>query len=96
MASRIDPALPSILAAHVWVLNARVGSEKSMSIGQEHMLLLSSVANPAFDYVALGHIHKGQVLNENPPVTYSGSLERLDFGDEDDEKGFYLIDIEGM
>jgi DNA repair protein SbcD/Mre11 len=93
-ASRLDPSLPAILAAHVWVMNARVGTEKSMSIGQEHMLLLSSVAQPAFDYVALGHIHKGQVLNEQPPVVYSGSLERLDFGDEEDEKGFYVVDIE--
>jgi exonuclease SbcD len=93
-ASRLDSSLPAILAAHVWVMNARVGTEKSMSIGQEHMLLLSSVAQPAFDYVALGHIHKGQVLNEHPPVVYSGSLERLDFGDEDDEKGFYVVDIE--
>jgi len=93
-AAQLDPSFPAILAAHVWVLNARVGSEKSMSIGQEHMLLLSSVANPAFDYVALGHIHKGQVLNEYPPVVYSGSLERLDFGDENDDKGFYLVDIE--
>jgi len=92
-ASQIDPAIPSILAAHVWVLNARVGTEKSMSIGQEHMLLLGSVANPVFDYVALGHIHKGQVLKECPPTVYSGSLERLDFGDEGDEKGFYLIEI---
>jgi DNA repair protein SbcD/Mre11 len=92
-ASQIDPAVPSILAAHVWVLNARIGTEKSMSIGQEHMLLLGSVANPVFDYVALGHIHKGQVLNECPPTIYSGSLERLDFGDEGDEKGFYLIEI---
>jgi DNA repair protein SbcD/Mre11 len=94
LATQVDKSIPSILAAHVWVLNARIGSEKSMSIGQEHMLLLSSVANPAFDYVALGHIHKGQVLNESPPVIYSGSLERLDFGDEEDEKGFYLINID--
>ncbi len=96
--SGLDPALPAILAAHVWVMNATTGSEKTMSIGQEHMLLLGSVANPAFDYVALGHIHKRQVLNEFPPVIYSGSLERLDFGDEsagpDDEKGFYLVNIE--
>jgi exonuclease SbcD len=92
-AEKIDPGLPSILAAHVWVLNAKLGTEKSMSIGQEHMLLLGSVANPIFDYVALGHIHKAQSLNEIPPVVYSGSLERLDFGDEGDEKGFYLIEI---
>ncbi len=95
MATQVDPTIPSILAAHVWVLNAKIGSEKSMSVGQEHMLLLSSVANRAFDYVALGHIHKGQVLSEVPPVIYSGSLERLDFGDEEDEKGFYLVNIEG-
>jgi exonuclease SbcD len=65
-----------------------------MSIGQEHMLLVSSVAKPCFDYVALGHIHRHQVLSEAPPVVYSGSLERLDFGDEDDEKGFYMVEIE--
>ena len=65
-----------------------------MTIGQEHALLLSNVANPAFDYIALGHIHKHQVLNENPPVVYAGSLERLDFGEEEDEKGFYLVEIE--
>jgi len=94
LSAELDPAFPAVLAAHVWVQWARVGSEDTMSIGQEHMLLVSSVAKPAFDYVALGHIHRHQVLNENPPVVYSGSLERLDFGDEDDEKGFYVVEIE--
>ena len=92
--SKLDPGLPAILAAHVWVSGAQVGSEKSMTIGQEHALLLSNVAHPAFDYIALGHIHKHQVLSSNPPVVYSGSLERLDFGEEKDDKGFYLIEIE--
>jgi exonuclease SbcD len=92
--ARIDPTVPAILAAHVWVAPATAGSEKSMTLGQEHTLLLSSVTNPAFDYVALGHIHKRQVLSEAPPVVYSGSLERLDFGEEDHDKGFYVVDIE--
>lgn len=90
----LDPSLPAILAAHVWVTGSAPGSEKSMSLGMEHGLLLSNVANPAFDYVALGHIHNRQVLNPNPPVVYSGSMERIDFGEEADNKGFYLVDIQ--
>jgi exonuclease SbcD len=92
-AEELDPELPAVLAAHVWVTGAKVGSESSMTIGQEHALLVSNVIHPAFDYIALGHIHKHQVLNENPPVVYAGSLERLDFGEADDEKGFYLVEI---
>ncbi len=99
LAQKLDPALPSILAAHVWVSGTHLrptleGSERQMTIGQEHVLLVSNMANPAFDYVALGHIHKRQVLSNNPPVVYAGSLERLDFGEEEDEKGFYVVEIE--
>ena len=94
-AADLDPSLPSILAAHVLVGDARVGrgSESLMSIGQEPAILLSNITLRAFDYVALGHIHKRQVLSENPPVVYAGSLERVDFGEENDEKGFYVVDI---
>ncbi len=91
--SKLDPSLPAILAAHVWVAGAQAGTEKQMTIGQEHVLLLSNVANPAFDYIALGHIHRHQVLAQSPPVVYAGSLSRLDFSDENDEKGFYLVEI---
>ncbi|MEE8414487.1 MAG: exonuclease SbcCD subunit D [Dehalococcoidales bacterium] len=93
-ARKLDPALPAILAAHVGVASATVGSERLMAIGQEHFLLPGNIANPAFDYIALGHIHKHQVISENPPVVYAGSLERVDFGEEDDEKGFYTVDID--
>jgi exonuclease SbcD len=89
----LDPSLPAVLAAHVWVTGARAGSEMRMVMGQEPAVLLSNIANPAYDYVALGHIHEHQVLAENPPVVYAGSLERIDFGEENDEKGFYVIDI---
>ena len=96
-AEKLDPKLPSILAAHVWVTGATVGSERQMTIGQEPVLLPGNIANPAFDYVALGHIHKHQVVSPSrlkaPPVVYSGSLERIDFSEEKDEKGFYVIEI---
>jgi exonuclease SbcD len=65
-----------------------------MILGQDPALPLSSVASPAFDYVALGHIHRNQVLSHYPPVVYSGSLQRINFSDEEDTKGFYVVDIE--
>jgi exonuclease SbcD len=94
LAGELDPTLPAVLAAHVWVMGATTGSEKGMTIGQEHMLLPGNIARPEFDYVALGHIHRRHVLRENsPPVVYAGSLDRLDFGDEDIDKGFYVVEI---
>ena len=92
--SDLDPTLPTLLAAHVSVSTAKSGSERSMVVGRDPLLLLSNIAQPVFDYVALGHIHRKQVLFQNPPVIYAGSLERLDFGDEDEDKGFYVVDIE--
>ena len=60
-------------------------------LGSDHVLLRSSVALPQFDYVALGHIHKHQVIGQNPHVVYSGSIQRIDFGEENDEKGFCVL-----
>jgi exonuclease SbcD len=89
----LDPKLPAVLAAHVTMANARYGSERGMIMGNDYRLLQSNLANPAFDYVALGHIHKKQVLSEKPPIVYSGSPQRIDFSEEDDDKGFFIIDI---
>ncbi|MCX7912757.1 MAG: exonuclease subunit SbcD, partial [Dehalococcoidales bacterium] len=88
-AAELDPSLPAVLCAHVAVSGIQVGrsSETYMSLGQEPTVLLSNIAHPAYDYVALGHIHKHQVLHENPPVVYAGSLERIDFGEENEAKG---------
>jgi DNA repair protein SbcD/Mre11 len=94
MATEIDPMIPSILAAHIWVDGAATASERKFILGAEPTVMLSNIALSAFDYVALGHLHKRQELSSTPPVIYSGSLERLDFGEEKDDKGFYVIDIE--
>ncbi|MFC1998711.1 exonuclease SbcCD subunit D [Chloroflexota bacterium] len=90
----LDNSVPAVLAAHVSVSTAGAGSERTMLVGQEYFMLHSSLSRPELDYVALGHIHRGQVLSAQPPIVYSGSLERIDFGDEDDDKGFYVVELD--
>jgi exonuclease SbcD len=65
-------------------------------LGKDFVLPKSMVADPRLDYVALGHIHKAQNLNEgnHPPVIYSGSIERVDFGEVKDDKFFVLADVQ--
>ena len=91
--ANLDSSMPSILASHVSVDLAKTSSEKSMTLGKDYLLPTNFLANPKLDYVALGHIHRHQILNDDPPVVYSGSLERIDFGEEKDSKGFCVIDI---
>lgn len=97
LASRIDPKYPSVLVAHLAAADATLsGSEQTAIIGRDPVFLTSTLANSAFNYVALGHIHKFQDLNANaqPPVVYSGSIERIDFGEANETKGAVLVTID--
>jgi exonuclease SbcD len=90
------PHLPTVLLAHASVQGAEYGSERSVMLGNDLVLPAALVKDPRLDYVALGHIHKAQNLNEggHPPVIYSGSIERVDFGEADQEKFFVLADVQ--
>lgn len=102
-ARELNPDLPAILAGHLTVNGATVGSERSMMLGNDHVLNVSAVQQPQLEYVALGHIHKHQTLRLpaasgsdaiGPGVVYSGSPQRVDFSEEADEKGFCVIDLD--
>ena len=96
LAENLDPALPSILTGHFTVSGATYGSERSVMIGRDVAVLKSVLTDGPWDYVALGHIHKHQNLNEGryPAMVYSGSLERIDFGEEKEAKGFCWVELE--
>jgi exonuclease SbcD len=95
-AEQVDPSLPAILTVHGSVANAILSSEQSiMMVGHDPIIPLSFLTHPAWDYVALGHIHRHQDLNagHQPPVVYSGSIERIDFGEEREDKGFVWAEV---
>lgn len=97
-AEALDPTIPSILAAHVsltrWPTPVVEGSERAMAIGKEVQLSEVDLHPDSFDYVALGHVHHGQVLASAPPIVYPGSLQRCDFGEEGAAKGFYTFNLD--
>lgn len=93
-AATLDPGLPAILAAHAVFPEATAGSEQRMTMGHDPLLLLSSIPREAFDYGALGHVHKAQAVSLHPPMIYPGSLQPIDFGEENQPKGFYVVEID--
>ncbi len=93
---RVDTSLPVVMTAHCSVQGAKYGVERTVMLGADLVLPASLVRDPRLDFVALGHIHKPQDLNENahPPVIYPGSIERVDFGEVKDDKFFVIARIE--
>ena len=95
LAGQLEPGIPSVLMGHFWIKSAKVGFQASYLNVAEPEVPVSTVANTAFDYVAMGHIHKYQDLNKraNPPVVYCGSIDRIDFSERNEEKGFVLVEM---
>jgi len=91
-----DSSLPLILLAHYAVQGCTYPSGQEAQSGREVTLSRSLVCDPAFSYTALGHIHLFQDLNEGqqPPAVYPGSIERVDYGEAKEEKGFIIAEVE--
>lgn len=92
-AHSLDPTLPTVLTLHATIDGALPGAERGMTLGKELSLPRSSLQQPGIDYVALGHIHRHQALGDQPPLVYPGSIERVDFGERDEEKGCVLVEL---
>ena len=90
---QLEPDIPHILLAHLMTDTASYGAEKFLAVGKGFTVPMALLARPCFDYVALGHVHKHQILCQAPPVVYPGSIERVDFSEEKEDKGFILAHV---
>ncbi|MDJ0568472.1 MAG: exonuclease subunit SbcD [Pleurocapsa sp. MO_192.B19] len=92
---RLDRHIPTVLLAHLMADRANLGAEKFLAVGKGFSIPVSILIRPEFDYVALGHVHKHQNLNpsNDPPIIYPGSIERVDFSEEKEDKGYILLEV---
>lgn len=89
---KMDKDRFNIAVSHSLIVNAELSeSDRSARVG--FATAVSKDVFHGFDYVALGHIHKPQVIDEH--IRYSGSPLKYSFGNEEkQDKGVVLLDTE--
>lgn len=98
--STLDPQIPSLVLAHAFVASDRKDaderksdSERTLSVGGTE--LVSSSVFDGFSYVALGHLHRPQLVAQNETIRYSGTPMPYSFS-EGNEKYVVIVDIEAI
>jgi DNA repair protein SbcD/Mre11 len=85
--------LPTVMAAHLLVRGAEIG-QGTYCLTEVEDVPVERGDLPAWDYIALGHIHKPQDMG-HPSIRYSGSIERMDLGEADDTKSAVIVEVTG-
>lgn len=75
---------------HIGLLHGNEGGNSSH--GNYAPFQLKDLIEKQFDYWALGHIHKGKILSENPPVIYPGNIQGRHYK-EQGAKGCYIVTL---
>lgn len=81
----------SVVLAHAFVVGGEsTGSERSISVGGAETVAAGVFSG--VDYVALGHLHSPQVIDDS--VRYSGSPLPYSFGERTHRKGVWLVELD--
>ncbi|MNZ44278.1 putative metallophosphoesterase YhaO [compost metagenome] len=75
---------------HIAMLHGNVDGQEGHDVYSP--CTLSDLKKSGFDYWALGHIHKRQVLSESPWVVYPGNIQGRSMK-ETGPKGCYIVDV---
>ncbi len=87
------PNLPKIAMGHLYA-NGSISSESEREIQIGNLASVEGADfSPIFDYVALGHIHRPQIIGGNERIRYSGSPIPLSFSEKNDQKIVLILDI---
>ncbi|MGL5436618.1 MAG: AAA family ATPase, partial [Lachnospiraceae bacterium] len=86
---------PAILMAHYTVPGCNLESGQTQILTQfEPVLSQESLRAANYDLVALGHIHRPQLVSGVENVYYSGAINAFNFNDEGQKRGFWIHHFE--
>jgi len=88
--TRLEDVDAKILMGHLTLSGARVKRIWGIQIN-EPTISMQTIHTNVFDYIALGHVHTFQSVNDK--VYYAGSIERIDFSEMGEDKKFIYAEI---
>ncbi len=92
--SQIHPDKVFMVMGHLYVQGSELSeSERDIQIGNQAGVEANMFGDLP-DYVALGHIHKPQVVSEAQNIHYCGSPIPLSFSEKEDRKQINVITLE--
>ncbi len=91
-----NPEIPILATGHLFAADsspAQDQCERSLYVGSLG-LIPADVFDEQIDYVALGHLHRAQMLKKDPTRRYCGSPIALDFSENNQKKFVLMADFE--
>jgi len=91
-----EKGVPCIFAGHFSITDAKIGAEQqTVNRFNEPIISRQVFEDKKYVYGAMGHLHRYQVVMENPPIVYGGSINRTDFNEWKEDKGFVYGKFDG-
>lgn len=87
---RLDPERRHVLVAHQFVTGGQTSESEEFSVGGADNV--DAAAFSGFDYVALGHLHRPQVMGA-PHIRYAGSPLKYSFSEAGHSKSLTVVEL---
>lgn len=85
---------PAILMSHYTVPGCNTESGQTQFLTQFEPVITQDMLSAAdYDLVALGHIHRPQMINGLRNVYYSGAINAMNFNDEGQKRGYWRYEM---
>jgi exonuclease SbcD len=80
-----------IMFGHYYLEGAKLRKTSSPEVLPGEFSFTRDMIPFNLDLAVFGHVHLHQVMGKSPQLVYTGAIERVDWGEREDKKGFVVI-----